>query len=140
MSWSTWPSLRKTTSQPTKQKRKGRHPQGLQLCNRQGIGWSRTPLPEHRLEVTCLADGWPDHPSRHDLIDHRHHNLSSNNNRVRDRAFHPPTKETTTIVVSTAAARPTLSRIAPQPRRSFQGQTSNPVSKGKGKKQVVQVR
>jgi hypothetical protein len=28
----------------------------------------------------------------------------------------------------------------PQPRRSFQGQTSNPASKGKGKKQVVQVR
>jgi hypothetical protein len=28
----------------------------------------------------------------------------------------------------------------PQPRRSFQGQTSNPISKGKGKKQVVQVR
>jgi hypothetical protein len=28
----------------------------------------------------------------------------------------------------------------PQPRRSFQGQTSNPNSKGKGKKQVVQVR
>jgi hypothetical protein len=27
----------------------------------------------------------------------------------------------------------------PQPRRSFQGQTSNPTSKGKGKKQVVQV-
>jgi hypothetical protein len=28
----------------------------------------------------------------------------------------------------------------PQPRKSFQGQTSNPTSKGKGKKQVVQVR
>jgi hypothetical protein len=28
----------------------------------------------------------------------------------------------------------------PQPRRSFQGQTSNPNSKGKGKKQMVQVR
>jgi hypothetical protein len=28
----------------------------------------------------------------------------------------------------------------PQPRKSFQGQTSNPSSKGKGKKQVVQVR
>jgi hypothetical protein len=28
----------------------------------------------------------------------------------------------------------------PQPRRSFQGQPSNPASKGKGKKQVVQVR
>jgi hypothetical protein len=28
----------------------------------------------------------------------------------------------------------------PQPRRSFQGQTSNPNNKGKGKKQVVQVR
>jgi hypothetical protein len=28
----------------------------------------------------------------------------------------------------------------PQPRRSFQGQTSNPNNKGKGRKQVVQVR
>jgi hypothetical protein len=28
----------------------------------------------------------------------------------------------------------------PQPRRSFQGQTSNPNNKGKGKKQMVQVR
>jgi hypothetical protein len=28
----------------------------------------------------------------------------------------------------------------PQPRKSFQGQTSNPTSKGKGKRQVVQVR
>jgi hypothetical protein len=28
----------------------------------------------------------------------------------------------------------------PQPRRSFQGQTSNPINKGKGKKQMVQVR
>jgi hypothetical protein len=28
----------------------------------------------------------------------------------------------------------------PQPRRSFQGQTSNPNSKGKGKKQMIQVR
>jgi hypothetical protein len=28
----------------------------------------------------------------------------------------------------------------PQPRKSFQGQTSNPTSKGKGRKQVVQVR
>jgi hypothetical protein len=28
----------------------------------------------------------------------------------------------------------------PQPRKSFQGQTSGPTSKGKGKRQVVQVR
>jgi hypothetical protein len=28
----------------------------------------------------------------------------------------------------------------PQPRKSFQGQTSNPTNKGKGKRQVVQVR
>jgi hypothetical protein len=57
MIWSTWPSLWKTASQPTEQKRKGKHPQGLQLRNRQGIGWSLAPLPEHRLEATCLADG-----------------------------------------------------------------------------------
>jgi hypothetical protein len=31
-------------------------------------------------------------------------------------------------------------RDCPQPRKSFQGKTSNPNSKGKGKKQVVQVR
>jgi hypothetical protein len=31
-------------------------------------------------------------------------------------------------------------RDCPQPRKSFQGQTSNPNNKGKGKKQVVQVR
>jgi hypothetical protein len=31
-------------------------------------------------------------------------------------------------------------RNYPQPRKSFQGQTSNPSSKGKGKKQIVQVR
>jgi hypothetical protein len=31
-------------------------------------------------------------------------------------------------------------RNCPEPRKSFQGQTSNPSSKGKGKKQVVQVR
>jgi hypothetical protein len=29
---------------------------------------------------------------------------------------------------------------SPQPRKSFQGQTSNPINKGKGKRQVVQVR
>jgi hypothetical protein len=32
-----------------------------------------------------------------------------------------------------------LIRNCPQPRKSFKGQTSNPTSKGKGKKQVVQV-
>jgi hypothetical protein len=32
-------------------------PTGLQLRNRQGIGWSRAPLLEHRLKATCLADG-----------------------------------------------------------------------------------
>jgi hypothetical protein len=51
-------------------------------------------------------------PSRHDSIDHRHHNFSSNNNRVHGRVFRQSTKETTTIVVSIAEARPTLSRIA----------------------------
>jgi hypothetical protein len=43
MNWSTWPLLKKTASEPTKQKRKGRHPLGLQLRNCQGIGWSRAP-------------------------------------------------------------------------------------------------
>jgi hypothetical protein len=112
MIWSIWPSPKRTASQPIEQKRSGRHPLDPQRRNRQGIGWSRTPLPEHRLEATCLADGQPDHPSRHDLIGHRYSNPSNNNSKVRDRAFRQPTQETTTIVVSTAAAHPTSSRIA----------------------------
>jgi hypothetical protein len=41
----------------TEQRRKGRHLVDLQLHNRQGVGWFKTLLPEHHLEVTCLVDG-----------------------------------------------------------------------------------
>jgi hypothetical protein len=54
MSWSTWPLLRKTVSQPTERKRKGRHQQGLQLRNRQGIGWSQA-LPQSNLPGRWVA-------------------------------------------------------------------------------------
>jgi hypothetical protein len=48
--------------------------------------------------------------NRPDSTDHRHHNFSSNHNKVRGRAFRPSIKAT--IVVSTAEAHPTSSRIA----------------------------
>jgi hypothetical protein len=35
----------------------GRHPRDPQMRNRQGIGWYRTPLPEHRPETIYQADG-----------------------------------------------------------------------------------
>jgi hypothetical protein len=57
MSWSTWPLLKKIEFQPTEQKRNGKHLQGPQLHNHQGIGWFRVMPLELRLEAICLVDG-----------------------------------------------------------------------------------
>jgi hypothetical protein len=45
----------------------------------------------------------------------------NNSSKAHDRAFRHPTKETTTIVVSIAAARPISLRIAPNPKDLFKG-------------------
>jgi hypothetical protein len=57
MNWSIWPLLKKTAYQPTEQKRNGRHPRDPQMRNRQGIGWSKTPLPEPHFKTIYQADG-----------------------------------------------------------------------------------
>jgi hypothetical protein len=112
MNWSIWPLPKRIASQPTELKRNGRHPRDPQLRNRQGIGWSRTLLPEPRPVTIYQVDGWPGHRSRLNSIGHRHHNPSNNSSKAQGRAFRHPIKETTPIVVSTAAARPISSRIA----------------------------
>jgi hypothetical protein len=121
MNWSIWPLPKRIASQSIGPKRNGRHPRDPQQRNRQGISWSRTLLPEPRLETIYQADGYPGHPSSPDSIDHQHHNPSSSNSKAHGRAFRHPTRETTTIVVSTAAARPISLRIAPNPEDLSKG-------------------
>jgi hypothetical protein len=112
MSWSIWPLLKRIVLLPTEQKRNGKHLQGLQLHNRQDIGWFRvTPL-ELRLEAICLADGWLDLPNKPNSTDHRCHKINNNHGKVHDRAFHQLLQETAIIVVSIVEARLILSRTA----------------------------
>jgi hypothetical protein len=46
----------------------------------------------------------------------------------------------TTIIIVNCGSSSHFIKNCPQPRKSFQGQTSNPSSKGQGKKKTVQVR
>jgi hypothetical protein len=133
MSWSIRPSPKRTASQPTEQKRNGRHPLDPQRRNHQGTGWSKPLLPEHRPEIICQADGWPGHPSKPNSIGHRHHNPSNNSSKAHGRAFRHPTKETTIIVVSTAAAHPTSLRIVLNPKNLSKGKHPNRTTRARSR-------
>jgi hypothetical protein len=137
MSWSIWPSLRKTVSQPTEQKRKGRHPQGLQLRNRQGIGWSRAP-PRSNLPGRWVARP-PQQAQFNRPLTPQPHQQQQQGSRP---SFPPVNQGNNNYRCFNCGSPFHFIKDCPQPRRSFQGQTSNPINKGKGKgkKQVVQVR
>jgi hypothetical protein len=135
MNWSTWPSHRKTASQPTEQKRKGRHPWGLQLRNRQGISWSRA------LPRSNLPGRWVARPPQQARFNRPSTPQPQEQQQQGSRPSFPPVNQGNNNYRCFNCGSPFhFIKDCPQPRKSFQGQTSNPVRKGKGKKQGVQVR